>query len=123
MKLEDIILDINKNLVIINSYNLLQVLMFIITKNFKTNAVVLVKEQLSISSISFLAMFVKNLNLSFNRDLIFKLKQLDTLTLLTHIVDHNISHIIIRNNISHSVILSRYTRLNKVLKYEAKNCF
>ena len=97
--------------------------MFIITKNFKTNAVVLVKEQFSIFSISFFAILVKNLNLPFNRDLIFKSKQLDTLTLLTYVVDYNISHIIIRNDISHSVILSRHIRLNKVLKYEAKNYF
>ena len=93
------------------------------TKDSRIDAIVLVKAQFSIPSMSFLAMSMKDLNLSSNRDLIFEPDQLDTLTLSAHVVDHNVTHIVIRNDISQSVTLSRYTRLNKVLKYEAKGYF
>ena len=72
MKLESIVLDTNKDLVIIGSCNSLQVSMFIMTKDSRIDAVVLVKAQFSIPSMSFLAVSVKDLNLSFNRDLIFE---------------------------------------------------
>ena len=76
------------------------------------------------SSYFFLTILIElNAKLSLNRDLIFESKQLNILTLLIHIVDYNLSRFMIRNDINLSVILFRYTRLNKILEYETTSCF
>ena len=46
-----------------------------------------------------------------------------TLTLSINIVDHNLSRIVIRNNIDLSIILIKHIRFNKMLKYEIKKYF
>ena len=64
-----------------------------------------------------------NIKLSLNQNLIFKLKQLNTLTLSIYIINHHLSRFIIRNNINLLITLSRHTRLSKILKYEIIGCF
>ena len=64
-----------------------------------------------------------NAKLLLNRNLIFKLKQSNILTFLIHIVDYNLSRLMIRNDINLAIILFQRTRLNKILKYEITSYF
>ena len=64
-----------------------------------------------------------NVELPVNRDLIFESKQLNTLTLSIYVINYNLSHLMIRNNINLPVILIRYVRLNKILEYKVEGYF
>lgn len=123
MKLEGIILDINKDLVIIESCESLQVSLSMIVKGFCIDAVMLSKAQYAVPAYTFMTVSIKNVTLLKNRDLIFESEQLDVLILSAHIVNYNLIYIVVRNDIDLLIILFRYTRLGKVLEYEAVGCF
>lgn len=123
MKPEGIILDTNKDLIIIDSYNSLKTPICIITKGSRTNAAILSKAQYAVPTHTFMTIPIKDVELPQDRDLIFEPKQLDALTLSAHIVDHNLTHIVVRNDTNLPATLPRHTRLDKVLEYEATRCF
>ena len=64
IKLESIILDISKNIMIINSYNSLEVLILIIIKGTYTNTIVISKVRYAISIYSFMTISIENIDLS-----------------------------------------------------------
>ena len=72
---------------------------------------------------SFMNVPIEAIYLSENRDLLFELSQVDALTLSAHIVDHNLSRIVVRNDTDLPVTPIRRTRLGKVLEYEAEGYF
>ena len=75
MKPERIILDINKDLTIIGSYESLQISIFIVTKGLRINTVVVSKARYAISAYFFITILIKSIaNLLANRELIFKSK-------------------------------------------------
>lgn len=123
MKPEGIILDIKKDLFTIGSCASLQVPLSMITKGFRINTVVLSKAQYAVSTHAFMMVLIKDVALLNDRDLIFKPEQLDALTLSAYIVDHNLTHIVVRNDIDLPVILLRHARLGRILEYEAAGCF
>lgn len=123
MKPEGIILDTNKDLVTIGSCESLQVPLSMVAKGSRTDAVVLSKAQYAVPAHTFMTVPIKNVTLPKDRDLIFEPEQLDALTLSAHIVDHNLTHIVVRNDTDLPTILPRHTRLGKVLEYEAAGCF
>ena len=45
------------------------------------------------------------------------------MTFLINIVDYNLLRIVIRNDIDLSIILIKYIKFNKMLKYKIANCF
>lgn len=123
MKLEGIILDINKDLVSIGSCQSLQVSMSMIAKGPRTDVVVVSKARFAVLAHSFLTVAVEHVDLSIDRDLVFELEQLDALTLSAYIVDHSLSRIVVRNDTDLPITLARHARLGKVLEYEAEGCF
>ena len=66
---------------------------------------------------------IKHVDLSANRDLIFELDQLDVLILSVHLINYNLSRVLIYNNINLSIILNKYIRLDKILKYETEEYY
>lgn len=94
-----------------------------ITKGFHINTIMLSKVQYTVSTYTFMIILIKDVTLLNNRDLIFKPEQLDTLILSAYIINYNLTHIIIRNNIDLPVILLRYTRLDRILEYKTTECF
>ena len=124
IKSKTIILDTAKNITIIESYNI-QISMSIIVKDSRTNTVIVSKARFVISIHFFLTVSIDSIDLSSERDLIFESKQINTLTLFVSIVDNSLSSqdVIVRNDTNLSVTLVRHVRLNKVLKYETKECF
>ena len=72
IKLEEIVLNINKNLTIIKFYNLLRILILIIVKGSRTNIFIINKARYIILAYSLRKVFIKYIILSNNRNLIFK---------------------------------------------------
>ena len=73
IKSEDIVLDINKDLIIIKLYNFLWVEIFIVIKGFKINAIIINKVRYIILIHLFLIIFIEYINLLIERDFIFEL--------------------------------------------------
>ena len=123
MKFETIILNIVKNLIIIKSCNLFQISIFTIIKNSKIDIVIINKTRYIISTHLYITIFIKFVNLSIDRDLIFESNQLNILTLSINIVDYNFSRIVIRNNIDLLIIFDKYIKFDKMLKYKITKYF
>ena len=123
MKPEGIVLDTNKDLAIIGSCESLAVPMSMTAKGPRTNVSVVSKARYAIPAHSFMTVPIEHATLPDDRDLIFEPDQLDALTLSAHIVDHNMSRVIVRNDTDLPVTLPRRARLGQVLEYEAEGCF
>lgn len=124
MKPEGIILDTNKDLVTIGSCDSLQVPLSMVAKGPRTDAVVVSKAQYAVPAHSFMTVpIAMDASLPTDRDLVFEPEQLDALTLSAHVVDYNMSYIIVHNETNLPVTLSRRVRLDKMLKYEAEGYF
>ena len=74
MKFKTIVFDINKNLVIIKSYNSFQILIFMIIKGFKINVVIVNKARYVVLTHFFLIVFIEHVDLLINKNLIFESK-------------------------------------------------
>ena len=95
-----------------------------VTKGPRTDTTVVSKARQTVPAHSFMTVPIEAATfLPEDRDLLFEPSQLDTLTLSAYIVDYNMSGIVIRNDTDLPVTLIRYTRLGKVLKYEAEGYF
>ena len=112
MKPKNIILDTFKNLAIIKFYEGLRVPISIIIKDSRINISIISEANHSVLAYFYIIVLIKHITLLEDRNLIFKPKQLEELTLFAHIVNHNISHILIRNNTDISIILFRRSRLD-----------
>ena len=123
MKPEGIILDTARDIAVIGSCNSLQVPMSMIAKGPRTDTAIVSKARYSVPAHSFVTIAIEPVDLPKDRDLIFEPEQLDALTLSAHIVDHNLSRLLIRNDTNLPVTLSRHVYLGKVLEYEAEGCF
>ena len=123
IKPEDIILDINKDLITISSCESLQVPISTVVKEPHTDTTVLNKARHAMPAHSFITVPIKPVELPQDRDLIFEPDQLDTLTLSAHIINHNLTRIIVHNDTNLPITLSRHLRLNKILEYEAEGYF
>lgn len=123
MKPEGIILDINKDLVTIGSCESLQVPISTVAKGPRTDATVLNKARHTVPAHSFMTVPIEPVELPQDRDLIFEPDQLDALTLSAHIVDHNLTRVMVHNDTDLPITLPRHLRLDKVLEYEAEGCF
>ena len=124
MKSEAIILDIVKDVIIIESCNI-QISMSMIVKDSRTDAVIISKARYAISAHFFLIVSIESVDLPSGRDLIFEPEQMNTLILFVSVVDNSLSSqdVIVRNDTNLLVILVRYTRLDKVLKYKTEEYF
>lgn len=81
------------------------------------------KARYTIPAHSFITVPIEQVTLPNDRELIFEPDQLDVLILSAHIVDHNMSRVIVRNDTDLPVTLPRRVRLGQVLEYEAEGCF
>jgi len=58
-----------------------------------------------------------------NRDLLFELSKYNTLTVLVYIVNYDINRIIVWNNTDLFIIISRHTKLGRVIEYKIISYF
>ena len=123
IKLKTIILDINKDLIIIEFYNLFLILIFIIIKGPRINITIINKIWFIILIYLFLIIIIESINLLINRDLIFELDQLNIFIFLINIVNYNLLRIIIRNDINLSITFNKYIRLSKIFKYKIEEYY
>ena len=121
LKLEDIMLDLPRDVLIINFYDNLEISILIYIKFIKVDIIIFSKTRKIIVSyidmkISIYARRKLLRDLSANRDFIFELLQYNSLSC---IIDYIILNIFVRNNFDHSIVLSRRIKLKKIVKYEA----
>ena len=72
---------------------------------------------ISLKSIRIIIIFLRNKKLLLNRDFLFELL---INKIYIYLINTNFNFIIIRNNRILSLIISRYYRINLIIKYEAK---
>ena len=123
IKFKTIVFDINKKFAIIKFYDFFQISIFMIIKNLKFDIVIVNKTRYVMLTYFFLIVFIRYIDFSFDRDLIFESKQLNVLIFSTYIVDHNLSRIVVRNDINLFIIFVKHVKLKKMLKYKTKECF
>ena len=74
IKSKSILLDTDSNLVTIESYSNLQISISIVAKGSRTDIVIVIKARFTVLVHFFLIVFIKPINLSINKDLIFELE-------------------------------------------------
>ena len=130
MKSKGMILDIEKNIMIIELYKNIQISFIFINQRSSIRVMIFNNNQkrLTIFSHFNVAIFVTDLkNRSFkllnDRDFLFKSQKLDILLIYAHIVDYNILKIFIKNDIDYVMSLSRKIKLRMIIDYEAARCY
>ena len=130
IKSEDIILDIKKNVIIIDLYKNIQISFIFI--NHRSHIRITIfnnnKTKMIISShfnmiVSIIDLKCKSLKLSYNRNFLFESQKFDTLSIYTHIVNHNISKVFVKNDINHIISLPRKVKLKIIIDYEITKCY
>ena len=111
--------------VIIESCQNVQLNLNVITLLNQINQLLLLNDKITISVYDSIIVQIKPLNdLSTNRDLLFELKcKLADVYAYTSIVNYTLTSIEVCNDFSKAVIISHYTSLNWIVKYEADSCF
>lgn len=128
LKPEGMIIDLDKNLIIIQSCQNLEVPIKASGKGSRTNTTVFSQAHIVVAPhtnkrIQITGPRHRALRLPTNRDLIFKPEKLDSLSVYAHVVDCHISHIFIRNDTNEAIKLPRNVKLGHVTEYEAAECF
>ena len=130
MKPKDMILDIEKNVIIIDLYKNIRISFIFINHHplirvtiFNNN-----KTKITISShfnmiISIIDLKCRSLKLLNDRDFLFESQKFDTLSIYAYIINHNILKIFIRNNINYVMNLSRKIKLRMIINYEITKCY
>ena len=111
IKLERIIVDLENNVIKIDIYDNIKISIVIITKESSINITIYSNKRITILTYFNVAILVieleKTLHLSNNRDLLFKLKTLDTLSIYAYIVNYNVLKIFVRNDFNKLITLLR----------------
>ena len=130
IKPKNMILDIKKDVIIIDSYKNIQISFIFINHRslirvtiFNNN-----KTKMMISShfnmtVSITGPKCRPLKLLYNRDFLFESQKLDILLIYAHIVDYNISKVFVKNDIDHIISLSRKVKLRMIIDYEIARCY
>ena len=123
-----IIIDEKKQFFIIKSCDI-TIKLKITSREFKIKRVIKSLQQLIISSHTYIIVSIKIREQTFfiNRDFFFNSRENSRFetkkNFFAYIIDVNITTIQIRNAINTSITISRNFKLNKLQKYDEKNCF
>ena len=123
-----IFIDEKKQFFIIENYNI-TIKLKIASREFKIERVIKSLQQLIISSYTHIIVSIKIRKQIFfiNRDFFFNSRENSRFetkkNFFAYIIDVNITTIQIRNVINTSITISRNFKLNKLQKYDEKNCF
>jgi hypothetical protein len=125
MKPEEIIINTGRDLATIISYSNLEIFISIITKGARIDIIIISKFRYTVLVYLDIVIIIKSIksDLPYNYNLLFKLSQLNILIITAYIVNYNINKIIVRNNTDLLIIISRYTRLGKIIKYKVIKYF
>jgi hypothetical protein len=129
LEFEEIILDISRRKLILSLCENLKIFIRVISKSkFRINRVILVERFISVSAKSMISMSIKMKNSISDRDYIFQSVtrdlNLDSIEeVMTHLINANLVAMQIINFTNKSMIISRKTRLNQLMKYEKHECY
>ena len=130
LKFEQVILDMNKRIIIFFACNNLTIFMKLIFKNQRIVRTVKFVNKITISSHICLIVSVKirDQSLSANKNYNFEFKQnFQQLEFeddfFNHIIDAHLVVVQIRNAINKSVILSKHAKIDMLRDFEKKNCY
>ena len=130
IKSKDMILDIKKDVIIIELYKNIQIFFIFVNHRSLTRITIFNnnKTKMTIPShfniiISIIDLKCRSLKLSSDRDFLFESQKLDTLSIYAHIVDYNISKVFVRNDINYIINLSRKIKLRVIIDYEITRCY
>ena len=130
IKPERIVLDIERDVIIIESYRDIEV--SITSFSYKSQIRVSIfsnnVRRIIILSYFNVAVFISEskrraLKLFKNRNFIFEPQKLDTLSVYAYIVNRNISKVFVRNDIDRSIILARKVKLDVLSNYKIAKYF
>ena len=111
MKSKRIIINLDNNIIKVNVYNNIKILIIAITKEVLISIIVYNSKRKIISIyfniVVLRTRFKKIFKLLNNRDLLFKLKTLNKLLIYIYIIDYKILKIFVRNNSNKFITLSR----------------
>ena len=130
IKLERIVLDIEKDIIIIESYRDIKVSITSSSYKSQIRASIFsnnVRKMIILSYFNVVVSIFKSrrraLKLLKDRNFIFEPQKLDILLVYVYIVDRNISEVFIRNDIDRSITLTRKVKLNVLSNYKAIEYF
>ena len=130
MKSKSMILDIKKNVIIIELYKNIQIFFIFINHRSLTRVTIFNNNKMKITisshfniTISIVDLKCRSFKLSNNRDFLFESQKLDTLSVYIHIVDHSISKVFVKNDINYIMSLSRKVKLRVIIDYEITKCY
>ena len=107
IKSKRIIINLENNVIEIDVYNNIEILIVAIIRESSIKITIYSNKRITIFVyFNVVILITKIVNLSNNRDLLFKLKTLDTLFVYAYIINYNILKIFIRNNSNKFITLS-----------------
>ena len=128
MKPECMTLDLQRDVMTIDSCQRLEVPIVIQIKGTSTDIVIFNKTRRMIAPhtdmrVSIQARRKPLQKLSTDRDFIFESTEHDSLSVCVHIVDRFMSEVLVRNDFDQLIVLSKRIKLGKVMEYEAEGCY
>ena len=130
MKSEGMILDIEKNVMIIGLCKNIQIFFIFVSHRpqirvtiFSDNKTKMIIPPHFNMAVSVAGLKCRSLKLLCDRDFLFESQKLDTLLVYIYIVNHNMLKIFVRNDINHVISLSRKVKLKMIIDYKAARCY
>ena len=122
---KNIIMNLSKKLIIINSYQNIKISLMITTKSIsQIQHTVFVKKHIIILLQSNLIIVIISSDLSLNHNFLFKFSccQADA-AVYVYIVNHVMLKVYVQNDSNLFLIISQKFCMNQVIKYKAKDCY
>ena len=130
MKSKGMILDIEKNVIIIDLCKNIQILFIFINHRsqirvtiFNNNKTKMIIPSHFNMTVSVVDLKCRSLKLLCDRDFLFESQKLDTLSIYVHIINHNMLKVFVRNDINYVMSLSRKVKLRVIIDYKITRCY
>ena len=129
MKPEGIIVDLQNDVMRIGSCQNLEVPIVVTSKGTRINATIYSSKRIVIPLYTNMAVPIRSaatdrqLDLPQDRDFIFKPQTLDSLSTYTHVIDHTITKVFVRNDSDRTITLPRKQKLGKITDYDGADCY
>ena len=111
IKSKRIIIDLENNIIKVDIYNNIEVLIIVVTKELSISATIYSNKRVTIlvyfNVVMLITKLEKTLKLSNDRDPLFKSKTLDTLSIYVYIINYNVLKIFVRNDFNKLITLLR----------------
>lgn len=128
LKPEGMVIDLDQNILTIRSCEGLSVPINVSSRGSRINSTVYSEKAMIIAphtnrKVTITGPRHRSLDLPHDREFLFEPEKVDKLSAYAHVVDCDMSHIIVRNDSEEQIKLPRNVKLGKVIEYEAAGCF